>query len=100
MADFLAIYHMLSYDHMDGPQFLLYAARLPLYSGCVRKRMEIQQQEETDDGSEPSDYDKGQSMSLQEAVSRSTGNSQGTLDQLNREGIDSGFGDLFEHVVV
>lgn len=89
----------------DGPKFLRLAARLPLYEGAVRKRIEIDmQKEEEKEGSKKfhQDYDDGEprTMTMREALARSKGNDDDVLKALNEDASKSAFGALFEHTKV
>lgn len=96
---------MDSYEHLDGPKFLRLATRLPMYQGCLARRLEMERAEEEDSmepevSYESEQYEGPRTMSMSEAVARKKGGDQAVLDQLNQDGMNSAFGPLFERTVV
>lgn len=101
-ADFLRFYQIFDYleePRLDGPKFIRLATQLLLYDGAVRRRVEMDQDAESNPvyESEDSDFTPGQTMSMDEALARSQGDDNATLHALNRENANSAFGPLFEY---
>lgn len=71
-----------------------------MYEGAVRRKLTVEHQdaaEPDENASQGSDFQRGQSMSMGEALSRSKGNDIAVLDSLNRDSKNAGLGDLFEY---
>lgn len=94
-------------DYTSGPEFLMFASRLPYYEGAVKAIFQAGMNKADMPagveyaGQSPNDpYSPGQSMTMAEALARTQGNEMGVLDALNNEGMNSTFGALFEREVV
>lgn len=104
-ADFIVFYRI--YDihddsRLDGPRFLRLANQLILYEGALRQKLTIEAQEQVNPSgptstTNDSGFTPGQSMSMSEALARSSGDDMAVLDSLSRDGKNSGLGDLFEY---
>lgn len=94
---------MLTYDDINGHQFLRLAARLPLYNGALRRRLEMELEQGGSDVEEYEPAMEKRTMSMAEAVAMSQGNEapggadMGVLQALSNEGANSGLGSLFEY---
>jgi hypothetical protein len=76
--------------------------RLPLYEGALRRRLEIELNEKNDNGGtaptqDDSGYTPGQTMSMAEALSSSSGDDTAKLMALNSESSKSLLGPMFEY---
>lgn len=94
-ADFFAVYHVMDWESLDGPLFILLSERLPLYEGAVQARIRLENAEEDIQRGnmmpDPSEYTPGQTMSMAEALS---GDAQ--LMAMQQESVQQGWGNLFE----
>jgi hypothetical protein len=69
-----------------------------LYEGAVRRKLTIDTQDDAQpDDSEGGEFQPGQSMSMSQALARTSGDSASALDSLNRDSNNAGLGDLFEY---
>jgi hypothetical protein len=94
-------------DHpgLGGAKFIRLVLQLPLYDGALRRRIEFEQAEEGPGESrtynvEPSqepEFQKGQQMSMKEALARTQGDETAVLHALNEQHSGSQFGPLFEY---
>lgn len=94
-ADWLSIYHQISYDDLDGHKFLRLTMQLPLFQGALRQRLEIMNQEKEKGGGQSSMEPK-RTMSMREAAARTKGDDLEVLNSLN-SGDQGEFGPLFEY---
>lgn len=108
-ADFLSIYHIFDYEDepgLGGAKFIRLVNQLPLYDGAVRRRIEFDQQKESEGpgesrtysyDSEDPQFQQGQTMSMKEALARTQGDDTAVLHSLNEQHKGSQFGALFDY---
>lgn len=98
----MAIYRILDWDDMDSHKFLRFAERLPLYDGAVRRRLEIEYQNEEPIPSDDIEFagNTTTSFSMAERYNqiqseKNDGQEPDVLQLMN--GSSGEFGDLFEY---
>lgn len=107
-ADFLSIYHIFDYEDepgLGGAKFIRLVLQLPLYDGAVRRRIEFDNESEGPGESRTYSYDSepderfqpGQTMTMNEALARSTGDEDAALHAMNQVHSNSQFGALFDY---
>lgn len=102
-ADFIVfykIYDIFNDDNLDGPRFVRLASQLPNYDGAVRRRLEREIQQDSEGSgvtASADEFSPGQTMSMNEALSRSKGGDMAVLESLSRDSVKDGLGDLFEY---
>lgn len=90
---------------MYAAKFVRLTLQLLRYDGAVRRRIEIESEGYEGSGesrtysydSEDSQFQPGQSMSMNEAIARSKGDDDAVLHALNQEHANSQFGALFDY---
>lgn len=85
-----------------GAKFLRLCERLPLYDGAIRRRFELELQEQNQESgglsfNSETTESSGQTMSMEAALASSKGDDTAVLHALNKEGANSPFGPLFEY---
>ena len=104
-CDFAAIYGMQDMWSLDGPKFVRFASRLPLYEGAVRYQISMDYKDSVDeDGNvimKDSSVERTSTKKMSDLVKETVKDHVvDSISAMNAESHANGMGDLFERVTV